>query len=179
MKKDFLPGGKGDKADPSDFDPHELEMGIEVEMEHTRNRKIAREIAMDHLSEDPRYYTKLRKIHKESRAMGNSAYSLKNAVAMMEDVNAWLKGEDRNNLIGERRASPLSSPKAKMPKAKMPKDLIPKGAKKAGPALRPPKLPKASSARMSPVMRSAPKGMTPLKNPMAIQAASIKSKRSK
>jgi hypothetical protein len=28
-------------------------------MEHTDDEEIAREIAMDHLTEDPKYYTKL------------------------------------------------------------------------------------------------------------------------
>lgn len=66
MKGDRIPGGKGDKAKPGDFDQTQLRMGIEVEMEHTKSRQLAREIAMDHLSEDPRYYSKLKKVHKES-----------------------------------------------------------------------------------------------------------------
>jgi hypothetical protein len=37
----------------------ELEMGIEVEKEHTDSLEKAKEIAMDHLSENPNYYTKL------------------------------------------------------------------------------------------------------------------------
>ena len=38
------------------------DMGIKVEMEHTDDRDVAREIAMDHLSEDANYYTKLAKM---------------------------------------------------------------------------------------------------------------------
>ena len=38
--------------------------GIKVEMEHTTNKKIAREIAKDHLYEDIYYYKKLSKIEK-------------------------------------------------------------------------------------------------------------------
>jgi len=41
------------------FDPKELQAGIEIELEHTKDRKIARQIAIDHLKEDPKYYTKL------------------------------------------------------------------------------------------------------------------------
>jgi len=37
--------------------------GIKVELEHTDDIYIAREIAMDHLAEDPDYYNKLKKIH--------------------------------------------------------------------------------------------------------------------
>lgn len=54
-----LEGGQGDDLSIDDVDPEELAMGIEVEMEHTNDAKIAEEIAMDHLSEDPEYYSKL------------------------------------------------------------------------------------------------------------------------
>ena len=64
--KDQISGGLADKSQPEDFNPKELAMGIEVELEHTDDPQIAMEIAMDHLKEDPRYYTKLKKIHKES-----------------------------------------------------------------------------------------------------------------
>ncbi len=40
----------------------QLNKGIKVEMEHTNSRVKAREIAMDHLWEDPKYYDKLGKI---------------------------------------------------------------------------------------------------------------------
>lgn len=40
----------------------QLKMGIEIEMEHTTDPKEAEKIAMDHLNEDPNYYTKLNKI---------------------------------------------------------------------------------------------------------------------
>lgn len=39
----------------------ELEMGIKIEMEHTDDKDKAKEIAMDHLWENPSYYTKLKK----------------------------------------------------------------------------------------------------------------------
>ena len=43
----------------------ELAKGIKVEMEHTSDKKQAAKIAMDHLYEDPKYYTKLSKIGLE------------------------------------------------------------------------------------------------------------------
>jgi len=36
--------------------------GVKVEMEHTDNKQMAKEIAMDHISEDPKYYDKLSKM---------------------------------------------------------------------------------------------------------------------
>jgi len=64
-KSNKLVGGRGDLLEPSDVDEEELEMGIEVEHEHTDDDDIAEEIALDHLAEDPKYYTKLRRM--ESR----------------------------------------------------------------------------------------------------------------
>lgn len=60
--KDQLPGGLADKKEPSDFDPEQLRKGIKVEMEHTDDRAKAEEIAMDHLTEDAKYYDKLEKV---------------------------------------------------------------------------------------------------------------------
>ena len=62
---DRLPGGRADGMSPKDFDPKQLAAGIGVEVEHTNDIAMAMEIAMDHLAEDPSYYTKLRTIHKD------------------------------------------------------------------------------------------------------------------
>ena len=42
-----------------------LQWGIDVEMEHTDDKAMAEEIAMDHLAEDPVYYHKLKAIEEE------------------------------------------------------------------------------------------------------------------
>jgi hypothetical protein len=44
------------KLTEKDVDPKQLEKGIEVEMEHTDDSEKAKEIALDHLSENPKYY---------------------------------------------------------------------------------------------------------------------------
>ena len=44
----------------------ELAKGIEVEMEHTTDGRIARKIALDHLAEFPDYYTELLKMESPS-----------------------------------------------------------------------------------------------------------------
>ena len=62
--KDRIKGGLADKKDPNDFDKDELEEGRKVEREHAKDDNIAREIAMDHLSEDHKYYKKLKTIEK-------------------------------------------------------------------------------------------------------------------
>lgn len=63
--EDIIPGGLADAFSPNDFDPKQLKAGIKVELEHTNDPKIAREIAMDHLTEDPLYYQKLKTIEDE------------------------------------------------------------------------------------------------------------------
>jgi hypothetical protein len=65
MKKaDKIPGGKADGKKPSDYDKKAMAEGKKEEMEHTSDPKIAEEIAMDHLEEDPKYYKKLKTIEK-------------------------------------------------------------------------------------------------------------------
>lgn len=52
------------KSKLNKFDPKEIKRGIYIEKEHTTSPVIAKQIALDHLKEDPQYYTKLKKIFK-------------------------------------------------------------------------------------------------------------------
>ena len=81
LKKDLLPGGKADSSKPDDFDPESLKEGAAHEKEHTNNEDIAREIAMDHLKEDPKYYTKIKLIEKNQ-------YHKSQALAMLRDFGS-------------------------------------------------------------------------------------------
>lgn len=62
---DKMPGGLADGSTPSDFDPVQIAKGVVVEMEHTDDPRVALEIAMDHLTEDGRYYDALETIEGE------------------------------------------------------------------------------------------------------------------
>lgn len=55
----------------------QLHMGLGVEMEHTDDKKVAKEIAMDHLWEDPKYYTKLKQadVDEQTSASSSGAFS--------------------------------------------------------------------------------------------------------
>lgn len=55
---DMISGGLADEKEPSDFDKEQLAIGLKVELEHSDNPMVALEIAMDHLTEDPEYYTR-------------------------------------------------------------------------------------------------------------------------
>jgi hypothetical protein len=63
--KDKIKGGKADKKKPSDFNAKALKDGTKHEKEHTSDKSIAKEIAMDHLVEDKKYYKKLKAIEKK------------------------------------------------------------------------------------------------------------------
>ena len=71
-----LKGGVGDATAPSTVNPSQLAIGVQIEMEHTNNEKIATEIALDHLTEDPEYYTKLvaAGLAKEFQPQANSGF---------------------------------------------------------------------------------------------------------
>jgi hypothetical protein len=55
-------------AKEKDVDPKELKMGVEVEMEHTDDPSKAKIIALQHLAEDPKYYTKLKSLNLQENA---------------------------------------------------------------------------------------------------------------
>ena len=58
-KENKLKGGKGDKLDADHVNYHEFTKGWKHELEHTDDIDKAKEIALDHLAEDPNYYTRL------------------------------------------------------------------------------------------------------------------------
>jgi hypothetical protein len=72
--KERIPGGLASNKSLHDIaDKHgvslshinaQLSKGVKVEMEHTDDKKVAREIAKDHLMEDPNYYDELEKMEK-------------------------------------------------------------------------------------------------------------------
>lgn len=61
-----LDGGLGDFKTDNEFDEEQLVKGIKVELEHTNSPYIAKEIAKDHLVQDPRYYDHLEAMIKST-----------------------------------------------------------------------------------------------------------------
>lgn len=61
-------GGLADGRFDREFDQGQLRRGVEVESEHTDDPQIAREIAKDHLTEHPRYYTALKEMEKRLKS---------------------------------------------------------------------------------------------------------------
>jgi hypothetical protein len=50
----------------AEYIERQLKKGIKVEHEHTSKLKVARQIALAHIGEDPDYYKKLKKIEKKN-----------------------------------------------------------------------------------------------------------------
>jgi hypothetical protein len=66
----------------------ELSDGIKEEMEHTTDKKIAEKIAKDHLREDPKYYTKLKKMKSEK------ALAASGSVLVPESLEGKIKNQE-------------------------------------------------------------------------------------
>lgn len=59
-----LDGGLADGKPDTAADPEQLDKGVETEKEHTSDPEVAKEIAKDHLAEDPKYYDRLEKMEE-------------------------------------------------------------------------------------------------------------------
>lgn len=77
MKGDNLKGGLTDNWSIEDVAKKhnttvseiekELESGINIEIEHTKDKKLAKEISLDHLYEIPDYYTRLENLESDAK----------------------------------------------------------------------------------------------------------------
>jgi hypothetical protein len=83
---------------PNQIHPQELRMGIKVELEHTDDLDKAKKIALDHLAENPFYYTALKLSGIESPSapkvkppVEKKAKKKKEAVEMVDAVNQMQK----------------------------------------------------------------------------------------
>jgi hypothetical protein len=81
----------------------QLVQGINVESEHTNNEHLAREIALDHLKEDPNYYTKLKKaeLEEEKEKLPGKVYHVTPAknVPFIMNQGLYPRVGDRSNKI--------------------------------------------------------------------------------
>jgi hypothetical protein len=72
-RPDPIPGGVGAYLEPEDVSSKQLEMGLEEEKEHSPDYDIRQDISLDHLKQDPSYYTKLRNMEKGANKVSNEA----------------------------------------------------------------------------------------------------------
>lgn len=101
--EDTFPGGLADKYSLDDLAKKhgvgvdeiksQIAKGMKVEMEHTNDKKVAFEIAKDHIFEDPKYYDKLKTIE-------NRIYELLKKKLREDWTNKYKKSIDCNNPKG-------------------------------------------------------------------------------
>jgi len=103
QKSDHLPGGRADSRPDSDFDPAALAKGIEHELEHTDDPAVAREIAKDHLAEDPDYYEKLEFMESASETSGASEPE-------PEDDHVYSEADRLSEVVAEAADKTLRNP---------------------------------------------------------------------
>jgi len=90
---DKLHGGKADYVPDYKFNKKELRKGIRHELEHSDDSDIAKETAEDHMMEDPKYYTHLKKY------MGQ--FEKKNKKKIKEAVDQTIQQNKQFKTFGE------------------------------------------------------------------------------
>jgi DNA topoisomerase IB/GNAT superfamily N-acetyltransferase len=100
--QDQLPGGLADQKTPDEFNATQLSKGTRIEMEHVDQPDLAREIAMDHLVEDPKYYDKLETIEKHARYKSKKKIKSQNGEETTVYVYSDRQIADRNRKKAER-----------------------------------------------------------------------------
>jgi len=99
---DLISGGLADNKSPLKYDPDQVLMGMEIEMEHTDNPMIALEISIDHLQENPKYYDYLDKMEKDMKDSPESS----NNEDVLSDVLLGYKPKNVGDEIDEAYFTP-------------------------------------------------------------------------
>lgn len=97
-------GGKADKVSIEDIAKKfnvsiqklnkELNMGIKVEMEHTKSKSTAKDIAMDHLTEMPDYYTRLASMEDKATKHWNKKEVNETKILIKQLLNKAINKKD-------------------------------------------------------------------------------------
>ncbi len=113
-----LKGGVGDATAPANVDPAQLALGVQIEMEHTNDEKIATEIALDHLTEDGQYYQKLiaAGLAKEFQPQANSGFGdPKQSFNDKARLGSEISCTPGNNVVGKIGTTPIGQVKDSEP----------------------------------------------------------------
>jgi len=104
IQEDKIPGGLSQGKTLYDIAKHhkvdvkllrsQLRKGIKVELEHTSDKSIAKEIAMDHLYEDPFYYDKLEKIETNEIKVNKPIQPDENFLRKLKYDVKWFEDAD-------------------------------------------------------------------------------------
>lgn len=99
VSKDLISGGLADGSSDPEFDAKQIRMGAMVELEHTKDISKAKEIARDHLKEDPKYYTRLLAMEAEVEEKKEEEEELEEKA---EEQYEKIKAEHMGKMLGEK-----------------------------------------------------------------------------
>lgn len=129
---DEIPGGLADGTPDSEFPKDQIREGVETESkEHGGNPAIAKDIAKDHLTEDPKYYDHLDKMEElGSKIMKISALVPQRADSVVPGIKLPLKMVDAATGAppGAAPAAPAGKPTTPQVAATQPPGAPPQGA---------------------------------------------------
>jgi hypothetical protein len=98
-KKQKLKGGKGDKLIPDQVNYYEFRKGWKHELEHTDDIDKAKEIALDHLAEDPNYYTRLDMIEYKAKKKNRADLPTEVKKSNFKDKDNQMKNAPKKKYI--------------------------------------------------------------------------------
>lgn len=112
-KENKLKGGKGDKLDADHVNYHEFTKGWKHELEHTDDIDKAKEIALDHIAEDPNYYTRLDMVEYQAEKSKKKTASKKTKEGSMVDTENQMTPVDKKKVKSNVKAGLGKQEKAK------------------------------------------------------------------
>ena len=112
-KENKLKGGKGDKLDADHVNYHEFTKGWKHELEHTDDIDKAKEIALDHIAEDPNYYTRLDMVEYQAEKSKKKTAAKKNKEGAMVDTENQMTPVDKKKVKSNVKAGLGKQEKAK------------------------------------------------------------------
>ena len=121
FKEEKLEGGVADGKSLSDIaKKHKVDVkvltkqfdkGVKVEMEHTDNKGKAKEIAMDHISEDPKYYDKISKMETNEIKNNESDQNDKEMVDGIIEIIKQIKDTSNRKEVAQNMVKKLKREK--------------------------------------------------------------------
>ena len=112
-KENKLKGGKGDKLDADHVNYHEFTKGWKHELEHTDDIDKAKEIALDHIAEDPNYYTRLDMVEYQDEKTKKKTAAKKTKEGSMVDTENQMTPVDKKKVKSNVKAGLGKQEKAK------------------------------------------------------------------
>lgn len=117
IKEDLIKGGMSDGMSLEDIAAKhnvdlaeiskQFERGLKVEKEHTDDENIAKEIAMDHIFEDPNYYDKLDKMENGGTEQIKKEFKLSNNSNLFKRLLKLWDIDDTWNIFIEKYENPF------------------------------------------------------------------------